>query len=459
MSNFDIYGTEFSHAHFIGIGGVSMSGLASILLKEGYSVSGSDMNESDTTRELQSKGATIYIGHSESNISSPDLIIYTDAISPENPEFIAGKDSGAIMVDRGTFLGQLMRRYKNSIAVSGTHGKTSTTAMLSVMLADSDLNPTILLGGYLDKLKGNLQIGSENLLITEACEYKKNLLKFNASIATVLNIEADHLDYYKDLDEIVDTFATFASSIPQEGHLVINCDDKNTSRVIEASSCKVVTFGLGVDAMYRAVDIKYNSNGSTTYTIESPNGKQYSVSLNVLGVHNVYNSLGALVSAHMTGLDMDYLVTKLGEYGGTRRRLQHKGFFDGVRVIDDYAHHPTEVKVTLSAVKALGHSRVFCIFQPHTYTRTISLLDDFAASFSDADKIIVADIYAAREADSGLVHSKDLVHALMKNGVDAMYLDSFDAIVKYVSDNAHKEDLVITMGAGDIYRVGESLVK
>lgn len=459
MTNFDIHSKNIGQVHFIGIGGVSMSGLASILLDKGISVSGSDMGDSEVLHELSEKGAQIYSVHSAENISSPDLVVYTDAISSENPEYLEALSRKIPTMDRGTFLGQLMKQYKNSIAVSGTHGKTSTTGMLSVILGDSDLNPTILLGGYLEQLKGNIQIGDTELLITEACEYKRNLLKFYATIGLILNIDADHLDYYKSLDEIVETFGEFASKIPSDGHLVINADDENCERVVDRSSCKVVTFGIKSPATYTAEDISFGDDGTTSYTLTVDGSGKYSVKLSVPGLHNIYNSLGAIASSHLAGLSLSEIISKIAEFKGTNRRFQRKGELNGFTIIDDYAHHPTEVKATLEAVKNLHPKKVWCIFQPHTYTRTKSLLDDFSKSFTEADKIIITNIYAAREKDTGMIHSKDLVEKIVSQNSDAVFIDSFEEIQNYILENACDGDIVLTMGAGDIYKVGENLLK
>lgn len=459
MTNFDIHNENIKYVHFIGIGGVSMSGLARILLNKGISVSGSDMGDSIILSELSENGAKIYSGHAAENIASPDLVVYTDAISEDNPEYLESLSKGIPTMDRGTFLGQLMKQYKNSIAVSGTHGKTSTTGMLSVILGDSDLNPTILLGGYLDQLKGNIQIGGTELLITEACEYKRNLLKFYATIGLVLNIDADHLDYYKSLDEIVDTFAEFASAIPSDGYLVINSDDENCEKVVQKSNCNVVTFGINNPAVYTAEDISSNDDGTTSYTLTIDGSGKYSVKLSVPGIHNVYNSLGAIASSHIAGLSINDILSNIEGFKGTNRRFEKKGEINGFTIIDDYAHHPTEVKATLDAVKSLNPSRIWCIFQPHTYTRTKSLLDDFSISFSGADKIIITNIYAAREKDTGIVHSKDLTEKIVSKNGDAIFIDSFQDIESYILENASTGDVVITMGAGDIYKVGDNILK
>lgn len=458
MFSFNIHNHSFSHVHFIGIGGISMSGLAEILLENGYRVSGSDMKSSTILKKLESKGAVVNIGHSKDNIGDADLIVYTDAISKDNPELLEAYEKNIATVDRGTFLGQLMRLYKNSIAVTGTHGKTTTTGMMSVIFSDSPLDPTILLGGELDQIGGNVRIGNGEVLLTEACEYKGNILKFYATIGVILNIDEDHLDYYQNLDHIIHTFSDFVKLIPEKGHIVANSDDKNVMKAIRNSKCNIVTFGIKDDATYRATDVTFNKRGLPSFKLVVKDNQTYEVTLSTMGTHNVYNALAAIATAHICGVPMDLIIDSIAKYTGTHRRLEYKGNLKGATIIDDYAHHPTEVKATLSALRNSTNGKIICAFQPHTYTRTHALLGEFADSFSDADKVIVADIYAAREQDTGVIHSKDLANELVKNGVDAEYLGTFEEIGNYIRDNASEGDIVVTMGAGDIYMVGEMLL-
>ncbi len=458
MKTFDIYNTEYSSVHFIGIGGVSMSGLATILLDKGISVSGSDMNDSETVKKLRDKGAEIFLGHSEDNIKSPDLVIYTDAISPHNPEFKKALDENILCVDRGTFLGQLMRVYEDSIAVAGTHGKTTTTSMLTVLLNDTELNPTILLGGSLEQIKGNVKIGDKKLLITEACEYKGNVLKFHSTVGILLNVDNDHLDYFTGIEQIIDTFKGFVALIPEDGHLIVNIDDENAMKAAEDAKCNVVTFGKSEDAKYRISDIKVNPDFTSTYKLTIDGDKSYTVNLNVIGEHNILDSAAAITASHCCGIEMDYLLDKIQEYTGTKRRLERKGTCNGFAIIDDYAHHPTEIQASLKAAKHLGANSVWCIFQPHTYSRSISLIEDFCNSFYDADHVIIADIFAAREQNWGNVHAKDFVERLQANEVDALYFESFDQIEEHIMNNASEGDIVLTMGAGNIVEVGENII-
>ncbi len=347
MFNFDIHKHNFKHVHFIGIGGISMSGLAEILLNAGYIVSGSDIKNSDIIESLKKKGAAIYIGHNKNNINSADLIVYTSAISKDNPEYTEAIKRNIVTVDRATFLGQLMRMYKSSIAVSGTHGKTTTTAMISVILEHANLKPTILLGGVLDSIGGNVKIGKENIFLTEACEYKGNFLKFNPNISIILNIEEDHLDYFKDIEHIVETFANFAALLPRNGLLVINNDDINTPKIINKVNCNIVTFGIKNKSNYKADDISFTSNGFPNFRLIINDSKEYRINLKVIGIHNIYNALAAIATAHYLNIPINTIIEAIENYTGTHRRFEIKGSINGIRIIDDYAHHPTEIKATL----------------------------------------------------------------------------------------------------------------
>jgi UDP-N-acetylmuramate--alanine ligase len=458
MFSFDIHSHIYKHVHFIGIGGISMSGLAEILLSNGYKVSGSDMKDSPIIDKLRRKGAVVYIGHNENNIKGADLVVYTSAISYDNPEFQKAKESGIITVDRATFLGQLMKSYNNSIAVAGTHGKTTTTGMISIVLNNSEISPTILLGGELDQIGGNVKIGNGDCLLTEACEYKGNFLKFFPTIGIILNIEEDHLDYFKDITHIIDTFSNFAGLIPREGTLVINSDDKYSKKVIDKAKCKVVTFGVKNNADFTAKDIAFTDEGYPQFTLLIYNEKEFKVTLNVMGIHNVYNALAAIAASYHLGIPIDIIIKSIESYTGTHRRFEEKGAINGIKVIDDYAHHPTEIKATLGTARRIAKNKLWCIFQPHTYTRTKALLNEFGISFNEADKVIVTDIYAAREKDTGLIHSKHLVENLLENNVDAQYISSFEEIAYYVSENVNSGDVIITVGAGDVFLIGELIL-
>ncbi len=457
MFEFQIKDKKYSKVHFIGIGGISMSGLAKILLTEGYSVSGSDSKDSKVIEGLKELGAIIYKNHSADNIKDSDLVIYTDAISDDNEELLKAKSLNISLIDRATFLGALMKNYENSIAVSGTHGKTTTTSILSTILNRSTLNPTILLGGQLDEIGGNIKIGSKKHLITEACEYKGNILKYFPTIAIILNMDEDHLDYFTDMEHILETFIQYAKNLEEDSYLLINKDDPGSQRVIDNTKAKVISFGINSDCDYRAKDITFSKEGFSSFNLLINNEKSYPITLNVMGLHNLYNSLGAIAAAHISGLSIEETIKNISHYKGVQRRLELKGLYNKVKIMDDYAHHPTEIKSTLEALRNSTDGNIYCVFQPHTFTRTQILLNNFANSFSNANKVIITDIYAAREKDNGVIHSRDLAKAI--KDTDAIYLESFEEIESYLIDNIKDDDLVVTMGAGNIHLVGESILE
>lgn len=458
MFEFFIDNHSGSHVHFIGIGGVSMSGLAEILLKEGYIVSGTDSQESIVTNSLRKLGATIYIGHNEDNVQNADLVVYTDAISNDNVELQAAFNS-TTTVDRATFLGALMKNYTNSIAVSGTHGKTTTTSMIATITKGLEINPTMLIGGNLNDIGGNVRLGSRNYLLTEACEYKANILKYYPTMAIILNMDEDHLDYFKDMNHIVDTFKGYASNLSNEDYLLINIDDPYAFNIIENTKSNVITFGLDKKADYMAEYISFSDDGFATFTLNIKNKEYYPVKLNVMGVHNVYNAMAAIAATHTLGIPIDIIISNILEYNGVGRRLEIKGYYNNIKIIDDYAHHPTEISASLQAVSTNKGGKIYCVFQPHTFTRTKILLESFSNSFKNADKVIITDIYAAREVDNGEIHSKDLAKAVIEKGTDCIYIRTFEEIEEYLIENAKPGDTILTMGAGNIYQLGESILK
>lgn len=459
MFEFIINQHKYNHVHFIGIGGISMSGLAEILLIEGYKLTGTDTKETSIIDRLKNLGAQIYIGHNRENISGADLIIYTDAISKDNEELVAALNSNAEVVDRATFLGALMKNYQNSIAVSGTHGKTTTTSMIATIVNHAKLNPTILIGGELDDIGGNVKLGTDEYFLTEACEYKANILKYYPTMAIVLNMDEDHLDYFKSMDHIVETFIGYIKNLEDSSCLVINVDDPNSSKLIQNTKANVITFGINEEADYKAENISFDQDGYPKYTLNIRNKEYHQIELRVMGLHNIYNSLGAIAATHTYGLDMATISEFITYYKGVHRRLEFKGFIkENIKVIDDYAHHPTEIKASLKAIRKAAKGDIYCVFQPHTFTRTKALLDSFAESFKDADKVIIADIYAARELDNGEIHSKDLSNRVSEKGSNAVYLSSFEEIENYLISQAKDNDIILTMGAGNVYQIGESIL-
>ena len=448
------------HVHFIGIGGISMSGLAEILLEEGFTISGSDAKQSALTDSLAKKGATIYIGQKASNLSiRPALVVYTAAIREDNEEFKAAVDAGIPMLSRAELLGQIMDNYEKSIAVACTHGKTTTTSMISQILLVAKADPTISVGGILEAIGGNIRVGGSEVFITEACEYTNSFLHFHPKYSIITSVEAEHLDFFKDIDDIRRSFHEFAGNTAHDGVLIINGQIAALDQITNNLSCSVTTYGLCENDDFYAKNITYNDHACGTYTLMHKTEDLGTVSLSVPGRHNVSNSLAAIALCLNLGLPLDVIKKGLLQFGGTKRRFEYKGTKNGITVIDDYAHHPTEVAATLTAARNYPHGRIICVFQPHTYSRTKAFLSDFARVLSMADIVVLADIYAAREKNTIGISSKDLLAELQKNGQESYYFPSFDEIEKFLSEKCINNDLLITMGAGDVYLIGEHLLQ
>lgn len=450
----------YKKLYFIGIGGVSMSGLCEILLSEGdYNILGSDNNNSELIQNLIKKGVTVYIGQNENNITSDiDLVIYTAAIKEDNPEFIKAKQLGLKMLERSEFLGKLMKAYKYPLCIAGTHGKTTTSSMVSEVFLQAKTDPTISIGGILSSINSNFKVGKKDYLVLETCEYCDTFLKFNPHSAIILNIDADHLDYFKDINQIYDSFKKFANLIKEDACLVINSDIKDYEKITENLKCNVITYGQNENSMWQAKDITFDEFGCATYKAYYNNKFMYNIKLSVVGIHNVYNSLSVCALANFYNLDKDSIEIGLNNFKGTNRRFQYKGTFNNMKIIDDYAHHPTEILATINATKSQNINKLWCVFQPHTYTRTKALLDDFAKALLDVDNILICDIYSAREKDTGEIHAKDLVNKINELGKNAIYIDSFETGKRYIEENCKKNDMLITMGAGDVYLLGEMLL-
>ncbi|WP_077612951.1 UDP-N-acetylmuramate--L-alanine ligase [Clostridium sp. Marseille-P2415] len=445
--------------HFIGIGGISMSGLAEILIDEGFTVTGSDSHESELTQHLEAKGAKIAYGQRPENITEGiDVVVYTAAVHPDNPEFIEAREKQLPILSRAELLGQMMANYQNSIAVSGTHGKTTTTSMITEVLLSADTDPTISVGGILNSIGGNIRVGGPEMFVTEACEYTNSFLSFFPTMEVILNIEADHLDFFKDIKDIRHSFRLFAEKLPEDGLLVINNDIENRENITAGLPCKVITFGKRPGSRYQADGIRFDELARATYDLKIDGKIVDTVALGVPGEHNVYNSLAAAAVCTELGISMDLIKKGLKRFTGTNRRFEKKGVLSGVTIIDDYAHHPQEIKATLETAKHYPHEKLWVVFQPHTYTRTKAFLDEFAEALSLADEVILADIYAARETDNLGISSGDIADRIEKKGVKAHYIPSFDEIETFILENCIHGDLLITMGAGDIVKVGEKLL-
>ncbi len=448
------------HVHFIGIGGISMSGLAEVLLKEGFTVSGSDNKPSALTEHLEKSGARVFYGQKASNIiDGIDVVVYTAAIQNSNEEYQEALQKKLPMLSRAELLGQLMHNYDTPIAVSGTHGKTTTTSMLSHVLLSANLDPTISVGGILKAIGGNIRVGNSGVFVTEACEYTNSFLHFFPKISIILNIDEDHLDFFKDLDDIRRSFRKFAELLPADGTLIINGEIPDYEELTEGLPCRVITYGTDPSLNYRAANVAHNERGEVSFDFIKDGEFISRIELSVNGDHNVSNALSALAVADILNISSSDAQKGLKEFHGTNRRFEYKGEFDGVTVIDDYAHHPTEIRASLTSAKYYPHREIWCIFQPHTYTRTKALFPEFVDALSDTDHIILADIYAARETDTLGISSRDLAESLKEKGADAHYFPTFKEIENFCLENCQKGDLLITMGAGDVVNIGESLIK
>lgn len=448
------------HVHFIGIGGISMSGLAEILLSRKFPVSGSDSHESALTDQLAAQGAVVHYPQMAENITDDiDVVVYTAAIHPDNPEFRAAQEKNLPMLTRAQLLGEIMRNYKEAINVSGTHGKTTTTSMITEILLEAHKDPTVSVGGMLKDIGGNIRVGGQETFVVEACEYTNSFLSFFPTIEVILNVEADHLDFFKDIDDIRHSFKLFAEKLPEDGLLVINKDIKHSEYFTQALKCRVVTFGHEKDADYTANFISYDKFAHPSYTLFYKGEELAQVELGVTGEHNIYNSLAAVAVARSLDIPMEVILRGLKRFTGTDRRFQKKGSVNGFTIIDDYAHHPQEIAATIEAAKKYPHRKLWIVFQPHTYSRTAALLDDFAGALSQADEIVLADIYAAREKNTIGISSDDLRKHMLEQNTNVYYIPKFEDIEGFLLQHVEEGDVLITMGAGDIYKVGDDLLK
>ena len=447
------------HIHFIGIGGISMSGLAEILLAEGFTISGSDSKESNLTRALASKGARVIYGQSADNITSDiDLVVYTAAIHPDNPEYMQAQNLKLPMLSRAELLGQIMDNYSSSVAIAGTHGKTTTTSMVSETLMAAKKDPTISVGGILPSIGGNLRVGSSPVFVSEACEYTNSFLHLCPKYSIILNIEAEHLDFFKDLDDIRHSFRQFAGNTHPDGATIINGEITDTEAITAGLPQQIITYGSDSQFDFYATDISFDEKACPSFLAMHGDTKLARITLSVPGRHNVSNALAAIALAVTMGIDMETIASGLHNFGGTNRRFQYKGCVDGVTIIDDYAHHPTEIRATLTAAQNYPHKRLVVVFQPHTYSRTKAFLDDFAEVLSLADMVVLADIFAAREQNTYGISSKDILCRLQEKGTEAYYFPSFEEIEKFLLKKCMHDDLLITMGAGNVVEIGEALL-
>ncbi len=449
------------HAHFIGIGGTSMSGLAEYLFDCGFRVTGSDSAHSKYTKHLESLGIEIAYPQKADNIQDgTDVVIFSAAIHPGNPEYDAAAEKGIPMLTRAELLGQLMAYYRHAINISGTHGKTTTTSMVTDIFLDAGLDPTIEIGGMLDDIGGNMRISKKrDYFVAEACEYTNSFLSFHPTCGIILNVEADHLDFFKDLDDIRHSFRRFAELLPDDGILVIGADIENYEYFCEGLNVRVLTFGKAENADYRAENIVFDELVRPAFDVIEKGACIGRVQLGVPGDHNVMNALAAIAAARAYGIDMDVITSALLRYHGTQRRFDIRGHVNGFTVMDDYAHHPQEVDAVLKTLVKYPHHKLWAIQQPHTYSRTKLLMDDFADVLSQADAVLVLDIFPARETDDLGCHATQLVEKLKERGTEVYYTPTFDDVEKFVMEHGEKDDVFITLGCGNANIVADRIVE
>ena len=451
---------QYKNVHMIGIGGVSMSGIAEILHFWGFHVTGSDSTESETTNQLIKNGIQVTIGHDLENLAKADVVVYSAAIRKDDIELVRAHELNIPTIERGTFLGKITKAFRNSICVSGTHGKTTTTSMISMCFLEAHKDPSIQVGAYLKPIHGNYRVGSSEYFIIEACEYVESYLKLFPKAEVILNIDNDHLDYFGTLDNIVTSFGKYIGLLPEDGLLVINWDDEHCRQIAKNATCKVVTYGIeNSSANFIARNIVFDKNGFANFDVYYNNTFYKTIQLSVPGMHNVMNALACIAVCHEYGIEKENMKMALLKYTGAHRRFEYVGSFNkGVSVYDDYGHHPTEILATGKALKQKSYRQSWVVFQPHTYSRTKNLLDDFAKALLNFDNVIITDIYAAREDNIYGISAQDLVDKVQSYGKKALYISDFNEIVKYLKERTIENDIVLTLGAGTVTNIGPMLV-
>jgi len=454
----DLMYRKVREVHFVGVGGIGMSGIAEVLLNLGYRVTGSDLNESDITQRLAKMGARICKGHDATHVGRADVVVTSTAVKADNPEVIEAHRRGIPVIPRAEMLAELLKM-KFSIAVSGMHGKTTTTSMVSTVLAHGGLDPTMVIGGKLASIGSNARLGNGEVIVAEADESDGSFLKLSPSIAVITNIDREHLDYYRDIEHIKDAFLQFANIVPFYGSTILCLDDEHVREILPRVKRRVITYGIEEPADYRADDVLFR-DGTSSYQLTYRGEHLGRVVLNVPGLHNVYNSMATIAVARELDLELPVILEGIASFAGVQRRFEVKGKKDGVLVVDDYGHHPTEILATLAAAKQVWGGRLLVVFQPHRYTRTKALFNEFLGCFKDADVLIVTDIYAASEKEIDGVHASRLVEGIRDCGHrDAVYISDFGEIVDRLEGIARPGDVIITQGAGTVWKVGEEYLK
>ena len=451
---------KYKNIYMIGIGGISMSGIAHILKSWNFSVTGSNNEENNMTDELSNAGIKVNIPHDYNNIDNEiDLVVYTAAIKEDNPELIHAKELNIPTMERGLFLGELTKLFKNTIGISGTHGKTTTTSMVSLCFLEAKLDPSIQVGSVLKNINGNYRVGNSDYFIIEACEYCDSFLNFKEKSAIVLNIDNDHLDYFKTFDNIKKSFKKYVSHLPSDGVLVLNGDDKNCLELALSTKAKVLTYGLSEHNNYYAKNITFDDNGYAKYDLYFKNDFLEKIELSIPGKHNVLNSLACIALCMFYNIDIDSIKKGLKSYNGAARRFEYKGIFNGAKVYDDYGHHPTEVNAVSEAVHNKKYNKSWVIFEPHTYSRVKEHYKTFAKSLVNFDNIIITDIYAAREKNTDNISPEMIINELKNLGKESIHISSFDDILKYLKDRVEDNDIILTLGAGYVTKLSNMLTK
>lgn len=438
--------------HFIGIGGSGMFPIARILKEKGYEITGSDIYESDTIEKVRNIGITVSMEQKEENIVDQDLVVFSAAIKDENPEIIATKNKNIPMIERSVMLGIIFKDYKNSIGVAGTHGKTTTTSMITSILIDAGKDPTAVIGGTLNKIKGNSHLGKSDIIVGEACEYVDSFLELYPYCSVITNVDSDHLDYFKTFDNVKKSFRQFASQT--SGILVVNGDDENARECVDNLKIKTVFFGFSKNNDYYADNIVFNELQMATFSIMHKDKKIADVSLSVPGKHNIYNAMAAFLVSKNLGAETEKICEALKNFKGAHRRFEILERINGITIADDFAHHPTEIESTLNFVKKMNFKKVWTVFQPHTYSRTFMFINEFAKALSISDKVVISDILPVREVNVYNVHSEDLVNKIP----NAVYVPTFEKIADFIANNATSGDLVLTMGGGNVYKCADMIV-
>ena len=446
--------SKVKHIHFIGIGGSGMCPIAEILFHQGYTVTGSDMSESETLKRIRSSGMDVHVGHESKNVGGAELAVYTAAAKQDNPEIVAAKAKGIPTVERSVMLGMLMARYPRSVAVSGTHGKTTTTGMLTQILLAGNLDPSAVIGGKLPLTGTNGRAGKSDALVCEACEYVDTFLQLHPFISIILNVDSDHLDYFKNLENIIRSFHQFAKQTT--GILIVNGDDENAMKAVEGiTNARIITFGLKDSNDYRAANIADEPKALEDFSVLKNGEKVCEISLSIPGRHNILNALAAFAAADALGIPAETIASAIHAFTGVHRRFEIRGTFNGITIADDFAHHPTELEATLKAAMRMGFRQVWALFQPHTYSRTAMFLDDFARVLSIPDHAVLSEILAVREENTYNIYSKDLTAKIP----GSVWFQTFEEMCAYTMERAKPGDLILTLGGGDIYKCADMLVE